>query len=108
MAEPQVGGVTSKPSDNVPEEILKTSGNEPVRDKKADPKKGTPVTRFFTKEGTPVEPSSINASGSPFALSGPDPATRPDDVVAVTEYEDENGNPVTHNSLKAAKDKSTS
>lgn len=104
MAEAQVGGVTSKPSTNVPESIFDTKGNQPVRDKEADPSKGTPVTRYFTKDGTPVEPSSINASGAPFALKGPDVSTRPDEVIAVTEYTDELGNTVTHDSLKAKKE----
>lgn len=102
---PQTGGVTDKdPSVNVPSDPFATSGDEPVRDKTPDPSKGTPVTRFFTKEGTPVEPSSVEPEGTPFELKGPDPKTR-DDVVAVTEYLDESGATVTHNSLKAKTEK---
>lgn len=102
---PQTGGVTSKDEAvNIPHDVFATSGSEPVRDKTPDPSKGRPVTRFFTKDGTPVEPSSINGTpGGDFATAGPDPKTRPD-VVAATEYLDESGSTVTHDSLKASKE----
>lgn len=98
---PMTGGVTSQDtSPNVANDVFDTSGSEPVRDKTADPAKGQPVTRYFTKEGTPVEPSSIKPSGSAYEMSAPDPATRAD-VVAAVEYLDETGSPVTHDSLAA-------
>lgn len=96
---PMVGGVTDKETDSV----FSTSGGEPVRDRKPDDSKGQPVTRFFTKDGTPVEPSSVQPAGAPYELSGPSPSTRPD-VVAAVEYLDEDGSTVTHDSLKATKD----
>lgn len=102
---PQTGGVTSK-NTSTPSEanIFNTKGNEPVRDRKADPSKGQPVTRYFTKDGTPVEPSSINGNPSKdFATAGPDPSTR-DDVVTAVEYVDETGATVTHDNLKAKHD----
>lgn len=98
---PMTGGVTDKETDNV----FNTSGGEPVRDRTADKSKGKPVTRFFTKDGTPVEPSSVEPSGTPYALKGGDPSTR-DDVVAAVEYLDEDGSTVTHDSLKASQNKS--
>lgn len=95
---PQVGGVSSKQTAEGAS-IFDTGDNGPVRDKEADPSKGTPVTRFFTKDGTPVEPSTIPTGVTPSNLAGPDPDMR-DDVVAVVEYIDEGGNTVTNDSLK--------
>jgi hypothetical protein len=102
---PAVGGVTDKSiAVNLPHDPFATKGSEPVRDKSPDDSKGRPITRFFTKDGTPVEPSSVPPAGTPYHLKGPDPeATRPD-VIAVVEYLDEDGNTVTHDSLKAEKD----
>lgn len=94
----QGGGITSKPEDNSPHDVFNTSGGEPVRDKEADPSKGIPITRYFTKDGTPVEPTT--AITYPSAA---EPVLR-DDVIAVVEYQDEGGNTVTHDSLKASKE----
>lgn len=110
MAEPQTGGVTSKDDPaNVPHDVFATSGSQPVRDRTADPSKGTPVTRFFTKEGTPVEPSSLPPAKDvvDYATAGPSADSR-DDVVAAVEYIDESGAPVTHDSLKAKQEADTS
>lgn len=97
---PQTGGVTDAVKDtNTPHDPFATSGDEPVRDRKPDPSKGTPVTRFFTKDGTPVEPTTVPPARTPANLAGQDPDKR-DDVIAVVEYLDESGNTVTHNSLK--------
>lgn len=101
---PQTGGITSSdPHPNVPKDIFDTGPTGPVRDKEADPSKGTPVTRFFTKDGTPVEPSNL-AGHTPSNLAGPDPEKMRDDVIAVVEYTDEGGNTVTNESLKTAKE----
>jgi hypothetical protein len=94
---PQTGGVSSTPAEGG--DLFNTEGNQPVRDKEADESKGTPVTRFFTKDGTPVEPSTIPTGVTPSNLTGPNADMR-DDVVAVVEYIDEGGNTVTHDSLK--------
>lgn len=101
--QPQTGGVTSKAEPNVPHDIFNTSGSEPVRDKEADESKGTPVTRYFTKDGTPVEPSTL-AGFTPSNLAGPDPDKMRDDVIPVVEYTDEGGSTVTHDSLKAKRE----
>lgn len=93
---PVTGGVTDKDDNpNQPKSPYETSGSEPVRDKKVDETKGRPVTRFFTKDGTPVEPSTIprNYKGE-FDLSA-----RPD-VVPVVEYLNEDGSTLTHDGLK--------
>lgn len=95
---PQTGGVSSTAAEDG--DLFNTEGSGPVRDKEADPSKGTPVTRFFTKDGTPVEPSTIPTGVTPSNLAGPDANMR-DDVVAVVEYIDEGGNTVTHDSLKS-------
>lgn len=101
---PRTGGVTdTDKSTNVPHSPFDTSGDEPVRDREPDSSKGTPVTRFFTKDGTPVEPTTVPAAVTPANLAGQDPDKR-DDIVAVVEYLDESGNTVTHNSLKASKE----
>lgn len=100
---PETGGVTDLHEDNIPHEIFATSGNEPVRDRKPDASKGTPVTRFFTKDGTPVEPATVPPAQTPANLAGQDPSKR-DDLVAVVEYKDEGGNTVTHDSLKAKRE----
>lgn len=98
---PQTGSVTSSdPNPNTPKDIFATSGSGPVRDKKADPEKGTPVTRYFTKEGTPVEGSNL-AGHTPSNLAGPDPDKMRDDVIEAVEYIDSSGNTVTHDSLKS-------
>lgn len=97
---PMTGGVSDKQTDGV----FGTSGGEPVRDRTPDDSKGRPVTRFFTEDGTPVEPSSIPPAGAPYALRGPQPEVTRPDVVAAVEYVDEDGNTVTHDSAKAAKD----
>lgn len=90
------GGPTTNAEDNTPHDVFNTSGNEPVRDKVADPNKGIPVTRYFTKDGTPVEPSSVPH------IDGDDRKPRQrDDVIEVVEYEDKEGSVVTHDSLKA-------
>lgn len=96
---PMVGGVTDKQTNGV----FGTTGGEPVRDKTADDSKGRPVTRFFTEDGTPVEPSSISPSSTPYALQAPDPEVTRPDVIEAVEYVDEDGNTVTHDSLKASK-----
>jgi len=93
---PQVGGVTNKETDK----IFNTSGSEPVRDRTADKSKGTPVTRYFTKDGTPVEPSTVPPAKTPANLAGFD-ASKRDDLVEAVEYIDENGSTVTNDSLKA-------
>ena len=101
---PQTGGVTSHDeSVNVPHDVFATSGSEPVRDKTADESKGTPVTRYFTKDGTPVEPSTLPPNKTPANLAGFDHEKA--DVIAAVEYVDENGSTVTHDSLKAAKER---
>ena len=101
---PQVGGVTPKDEAiNTPHDVFATSGAEPVRDRKPDPSKGTPVTRFFTKDGTPVEPTTLPGF-TPSNLAGPDPDKIPEDIISATEYLDEAGSVVTHDSLKAAKE----
>lgn len=98
--EPKSGGVTHHdPNPNTPkseDELFNTSGNEPVRDRKADPKKGFPVTRWFTKDGTPVEPGSIPVTKFD---EEPDLEARPD-VVAVVEYTNAEGDTITHDMLK--------
>ena len=99
VVQPQVGGVTTKSEDNIPHDIFDTKGSEPVRDRKADPSKGTPVTRYFTKDGTPVEPSTVPPAVTPSNLAGFD-ASKRDDLVEVVEYLDEGGNTVTHDNLK--------
>ena len=96
---PRTGGVTNKQTDS----IFGTSGNEPVRDKTPDTSKGTPVTRFFTKDGTPVEPTTVPAAQTPANLAGFD-ASKRDDIVEAVEYVDESGATVTHDSLKADKE----
>jgi len=95
---PQTGGVS--PADTSGEGVFNTAGNEPVRDKTADPNKGTPVTRFFTKDGTPVEPTTVPPAVTPANLAGQD-ASKRDDVVAAVEYLDDSGAVLTHDSLKA-------
>jgi len=96
-----VGGVTDKQT----EDVFQTSGSEPVRDKSPDDSKGRPVKRFFTKDGTPVEPSSLRPEGTPWAMREPDAqASAREDVVEVWEYLDADGNTVTHDSAKAAKE----
>lgn len=100
VVQSQTGGVTSKDEAiNTPHDPFATSGSEPVRDRKADPSKGTPVTKFFTKDGTPVEPSNLPGP-TPSNLAGPDRDKIPDDIVAAVEYVDESGATVTHDSLK--------
>lgn len=94
---PQVGGISPAASDNG--DVFNTSGSQPVRDRTADPKKGQPVTRYFTKDGTPVEPSTVPPAVTPSNLAGFD-ASKRDDLVEVVEYLDEGGNVVTHDSLK--------
>jgi hypothetical protein len=96
----RTGGVTDK---EVAGTVFSTSGSEPVRDKTVDESKGTPVTRYFTKDGTPVEPSTVPPAVTPANLSGFD-HTKRDDIVAAVEYIDESGATVTHDSLKAAKE----
>ena len=94
----QTGSVTtSDPNPNVPKDVFNTSGSQPVRDKTADESKGTPVTRYFTKDGTPVEPASLPGQ-TPSNLAGKELEGRPDVVTAV-EYVDGGGNTVTHDSL---------
>lgn len=101
---PETGGVTDKDTAvNTPHDVFATSGSEPVRDKKPDPSKGIPVTRFFTKDGTPVEPSTVPAAQTPSNLAGQDPSKR-DDVIAAVEYKDESGATVTHDSLKGKRE----
>lgn len=101
---PQTGGVTSSdPNPNTDKDPFATSGNEPIRDREPDESKGTPVTRFFTKEGTPVEPTTVPPAQTPANLAGQDPDKR-DDVIAVVEYVDESGATVTHDSLAAKKE----
>lgn len=102
--QPRTGGVTTKQEDNIPHDIFNTSGSEPIRDRTPDASKGTPVTRFFTKDGTPVEPATVPPAKTPANLAGPD-ASKRDDIVEVVEYVDEGGNTVTHDSLKAKSDK---
>lgn len=97
---PETGGITDAREDNTPHDPFATSGNEPVRDRKPDASKGIPVTRFFTKDGTPVEPANLPGQ-TPSNLAGPDPDKMPDNVIAVVEYKDESGSTVTHDSLKA-------
>lgn len=100
-SDPQTGGVTSKDTKiNIPHDVFDTKGSEPVRDRVADPSKGTPVTRFFNKDGTPREPSNL-AGPTPSNLAGPDPDKVPDDVITAVEYLDEGGSTVTHDTLKS-------
>lgn len=100
---PMTGGVTDHDeAPNSPHDPFATSGNEPVRDKTPDASKGTPVTRYFTKDGTPIEPSSL-PEHTPSSLAGPDMDKIGDDVVAAVEYLDEDGSTVTHDSLKNKK-----
>lgn len=102
--DPQTGGVTSKDEAiNTPHDVFATSGSEPVRDREVDKSKGTPVTRYFTKDGTPVEPSNLPGP-TPSNLAGPDPDKIPDDIITAVEYMDEGGSVVTHDSLKGRKD----
>lgn len=101
---PMTGGITSKHEDNIPHNVFNTEGNQPVRDKVADESKGTPVTRYFTKDGTPVEPSTVPPAATPSNLQGFD-ASKRDDIVAVVEYVDEAGSTVTHDMLESNKEK---
>jgi hypothetical protein len=104
VGDARTGGVTTSVKDTAtPHDPFATSGNEPVRDKTVDESKGTPVTRFFTKDGTPVEPTTVPPAVTPSNLAGQDPDKR-DDVVAVVEYIDESGATVTHDSLKAKRE----
>jgi hypothetical protein len=108
VVQPQTGGVTNAVKDtNTPHDPFATTGNEPVRDREPDTSKGTPVTRFFTRDGTPVEPSTVPPAVTPSNLAGQDPDKR-DDVVAVVEYLDESGSTVTHDSLAARKEEEKS
>jgi|SRR5688572_26046943 len=103
-SDPQTGGVTSKDTGaDSAADLFATKGSEPVRDRKPDPSKGTPVTRYFKKDGTPLEPSNLSGP-TPSNLAGPDPDKIPDDVVEVVEYLDEAGSTVTHDSLKGEQD----
>lgn len=100
----RTGGVTTSTVDTEGGDIFATSGNQPVRDKVADESKGTPVSRFFTKDGTPVEPTTIPTGVTPSNLAGPNPGTR-DDVIGVVEYVDPvTGATVTHDNLKAKRE----
>lgn len=92
---PMVGGVTDKDTDG----IFNTSGSEPVRDRTPDESKGQPVKRFFTKDGTPVEPSSLKPEGTPYHLKNPTAEDR-EDVIEAWEYLDADGAAVTHDSVK--------
>lgn len=97
---PQTGGVaTSDPNPNTVKDIFNTGATGVVRDRQPDESKGTPVKKYFTKDGTPVEPSTL-AGVTPSNLAGPDPDKMRDDVVEAFEYIDEGGNAVTHDSLK--------
>lgn len=93
---PQVGGVSGSGADN--EQGIFRDTNV-VRDRQPDPSKGTPVKRFFTKDGTPVEPTTVPTGVTPSNLAAPDENMR-DDVVAAWEYLDDGGNVVTQDSLK--------
>lgn len=96
---PREGGITdTDTSVNVPNDVFSTEGNQPVRDKTADPSKGTPVKRFFTKDGTPVEPATVPGAATPANLAGHDASKRPD-VVEAYEYLNEDGSTVTHDNL---------
>lgn len=95
---PQVGGVSNFRQESG-KDVLDTEANQPVRDKEPDASKGTPIKRFFTKEGTPVEPSSVPNGVTPASNVNPDENMR-DDVIAVWEYKDASGNTVTHDALK--------
>lgn len=104
---PQVGGVSSAGADSE-EGIFKST--TVVRDRQPDSSKGTPVKRFFTKDGTPVEPTTVPTGVTPSNLAAPQESMR-DDVVAAWEYLDDGGNVVTHDSLKTkeeAKNRSNS
>lgn len=96
---PQVGGVTTFKQTDKSKGIFETEANQPVRDREPDDSKGTPVKRFFTKEGTPVEPTSVPNGVTPASNVNPDENMR-DDVVAAWEYKDKDGNTVTHDALK--------
>lgn len=101
---PREGGVTDTDTAvNVDSDVFKTEGNQPIRDKSADPSKGTPVKRFFTKDGTPVEPSTVPGAVTPSNLAGHD-ASKRDDVVEAWEYLNADGSTVTHDNLAASKD----
>ena len=95
---PQIGGVSSQGAVSEAA-VFKTTGDQPVRDRQPDQSKGTPVKRFFTKDGTPVEPTTVPTGVTPSNLMPPDENQR-DDVFAVWEYLDEGGNLVSHNSLE--------
>ena len=101
----RVGGTTAKDTGATSEsELFNTKDNEPVRDRKPDYSKGEPVTRYFTKDGTPVEPSSLPPAVTPSNLAGFDLSKR-EDVVEVIEYLDKDtGEVVTHDHL-ASKNK---
>lgn len=94
---PQIGGVSSQGADS--EEGIFKNESGPVRDRQPDSSKGTPVKRFFTKDGTPVEPTTIPTGVTPSNLMPPDENMR-DDVVAAWEYLDDGGNVVTQDTLK--------
>lgn len=98
---PQVGGVSSSGADSE-EGLFKNNGGV-VRDRQPDPSKGTPVKRFFTKDGTPVEPTTVPTGVTPSNLQAPDENMR-DDVVAAWEYLDDGGNVVTQSSLDSKKE----
>lgn len=100
----QTGSLTSHdPNPNTDKDVFDTGANGPVRDRVADESKGTPVARYFTKDGTPVEPASLPGKVTPSNLAGKDLEARPDVVTAI-EYIDAGGNTVTHDSLKANKE----
>lgn len=103
---PQEGGITTNDEAvNTPHDVFKTEGNQPVRDKTPDDSKGTPVKRFFTKDGTPVEPSTVPGAQTPSNLAGHD-ASKRDDVVEAWEYLDNSGSTVTHDNLAKSKEQS--
>lgn len=93
--DPRTGGISPKQT----EDVFGTTGNEPVRTKTADESIGTPVKRYFTKDGTPVEPSTVPPAVTPANLSGFDASKRPD-IVEAFEYLDETGGVVTHENRK--------
>lgn len=101
---PREGGITTNDTPvNSPSDVFSTEGNKPVRDKSPDGSKGTPVKRFFTKDGTPVEPSTVPGAVTPSNLSGHDASKRPD-IVEAWEYLGKDGSTLTNDGLKAAQD----